>query len=136
MNHELFQQHISQLIDNELSESLEQDLFIHLGSCKECRNFLKTSWQMQSDIQIGKPRVQAGLVSIKDSAGLRTLRDNPPIAMEFSRKGARAPIRTLALAIFVVVLGCVMFSTTISVAPPIPSRAVATAQNSENAAYR
>jgi hypothetical protein len=117
MNHEVYQQHISQLVDNELSESLEQDLFLHLGSCRECRSFLKSSWQIQSDIQKRMPRTQPGFANAKGPSQTQKLQDHPSVGSGFNRKTARAPIRTFALAVLVVALACIMFSTTITVEP-------------------
>jgi hypothetical protein len=55
MNHEHYQQLASQFIDHELGPESEQELFLHLGACTECRSFLKASWQLQADIFATKP---------------------------------------------------------------------------------
>jgi anti-sigma factor RsiW len=41
MNCEQYQEYISQFIDGELDSASETSLFGHLGSCEECRSFLK-----------------------------------------------------------------------------------------------
>jgi len=56
MNHEHYQELASQFIDHELGPESEQELFLHLGSCTECRNFLRASWQLQVDIFATKPK--------------------------------------------------------------------------------
>ncbi len=119
MNHEVYQQQISQLVDNELGESLEQDLFLHLGPCRECRSFLKSSWQIQFDIQKRMPRTQPGFADVEDSRRTRRLRDDPSVASGFSRRVARSPIRTFAIAILILIFGCILFSTTISFNQPM-----------------
>jgi anti-sigma factor RsiW len=56
MNHEQYQELASQFIDHELGPESEQELFLHLGTCTECRDFLKASWQLQADIFATKPK--------------------------------------------------------------------------------
>jgi anti-sigma factor RsiW len=50
MNHERYQELASQFVDHELGPESEQELFQHLGTCTECREFLKAAWQLQADI--------------------------------------------------------------------------------------
>ena len=113
MNHESYQQQVSQLVDDELDESLEQDLFVHLGSCIECRDFLKSSWQIQSDIHSRKPEGLA--VSKVDRVALRSrwLEDKSPVVFHTVQNPTRLSFRTFALAFLVVILGCLMLSSTV-----------------------
>jgi hypothetical protein len=68
MNHEQYQQLASQFIDHELGPESEQELFLHLGTCTECRDFLKASWQLQVDIFAKKPKAATvlGVSKTKD----------------------------------------------------------------------
>ncbi|MEK6756840.1 MAG: zf-HC2 domain-containing protein [Bacteroidota bacterium] len=56
MNHEHYQQLASQFIDHELDAPSERELFLHLSSCAECRDFLRASWELQTEILGGKPK--------------------------------------------------------------------------------
>ncbi|MFH0988727.1 MAG: hypothetical protein V1799_01785 [bacterium] len=56
MNHEEHQEQVSALIDDELEEKYENDLFLHLTSCSQCRDFLKESLRLYIEISSKKPR--------------------------------------------------------------------------------
>jgi predicted anti-sigma-YlaC factor YlaD len=55
MNHTHYQELTSQFIDHELGPEDEKDLFVHLGTCDECRRFLKAALMLQGDILGTKP---------------------------------------------------------------------------------
>ncbi|MCX6132775.1 MAG: zf-HC2 domain-containing protein [Ignavibacteriales bacterium] len=55
MNHTHYQQLTSQFIDRELGPEDERELFVHLGTCDECRGFLKAVLTMQGEILGSKP---------------------------------------------------------------------------------
>jgi len=55
MNHTHYQELTSQFIDRELGADDERDLFAHLGTCDECRGFLKSALVIQGDILGTKP---------------------------------------------------------------------------------
>ncbi len=55
MNHTHYQQLTSQFIDRELEAGRERELFVHLGECPECREFLKASLTLQRDVFATKP---------------------------------------------------------------------------------
>lgn len=65
MNHEQYQQLASQFIDRELQSDAEQQLFLHLGTCTECREFLKASWKLQTDIYATMPKDAPQLEAVK-----------------------------------------------------------------------
>ncbi len=65
MKHEQFQELVSLFIDRELDVKGEQELFVHLSSCEECRGFLKTSLTLQGDILESKPSGAPPLESIR-----------------------------------------------------------------------
>ncbi|MBM3298355.1 MAG: zf-HC2 domain-containing protein [Deltaproteobacteria bacterium] len=56
MNHEHYEQLVSQFIDRELDARSENELFLHLSTCDNCRHLLRASWQLQADILRGKPK--------------------------------------------------------------------------------
>jgi predicted anti-sigma-YlaC factor YlaD len=55
MNHTYYQQLTSEFIDRELGPEDERELFAHLGTCDECRRFLKAALMLQGDILGTKP---------------------------------------------------------------------------------
>jgi predicted anti-sigma-YlaC factor YlaD len=55
MNHIRYQELTSQFIDRELELEDERELFAHLGTCDECRGFLKAALTLQGDLLGSKP---------------------------------------------------------------------------------
>jgi len=55
MKHEQFHELVSLFIDRELEAGRERELFVHLGECPECREFLKASLTLQRDMFATKP---------------------------------------------------------------------------------
>jgi len=50
MNCEQYQEYISQFIDGELESAGEARLFGHLGSCEQCRSFLKDAMSLRAEL--------------------------------------------------------------------------------------
>lgn len=50
MDHEQYQELASEFIDEELGTKSEEELFLHLGSCTECRRFLRLCIRLQTDL--------------------------------------------------------------------------------------
>jgi anti-sigma factor RsiW len=50
MNCEEYQEHISQFIDGELDIVNETELFKHIGTCEQCRTFLKEALNLRSEL--------------------------------------------------------------------------------------
>jgi len=55
MNCEQYQEYISQLIDGELDNAYEASLFEHLGSCEQCRTFLKNILSLKNTLTVIRP---------------------------------------------------------------------------------
>jgi predicted anti-sigma-YlaC factor YlaD len=119
---------ISRLVDLELKATTSSELFEHLGRCAQCREFYDTMMKLSAELdKIGTPlelseatsnqRPYVGLSFV--SSGSKEVRryspDAPAIAQSAKPRNIGSSIRTLALAILIIVIGCVMFSTTISV---------------------
>jgi hypothetical protein len=120
MNHEIYQQRISQFVDNELSESLEPDLFLHLRSCKECRGFLKSSWRIQNDILCAKPLPASG--SFRQTHQDRAMNDKHPVPLsvntERNHRTTTARFSTMILLVLMLIVGGLLFSAKVEVLPP------------------
>ena len=119
MNCEEYQQQVSRLLDNALGKEKMADLFRHLGECEECRVFFGTSMQlrqaMRSAVPMQVPESVDGEVLGFAASRQSAVSDAAPQPFGLSNHTSRISIRTVALAVLVLVIGCVMFSTTISI---------------------
>jgi hypothetical protein len=112
MNHEQYQQLASQFIDHELGPESEQELFLHLGTCTECRDFLKASWQLQVDIFAKKPK-GASVFSMSKTRGVATVsrvqrnRVTSVLALVWRKK---IPIPVTAALVVIVLAGSIALS--------------------------
>ena len=52
MEHNTAQEQISQFLDNELSTTMLQPLFYHLGECGVCRNFFLQTKKIHDDVKM------------------------------------------------------------------------------------
>ncbi len=120
MNHEVYQQYISQYIDGELNDALENNLFLHLGSCRECRDFLKSSIQMQNDIVAAKPRATVDIYHQVFEKSV--LGDKPPVALsvglERNQRRMKTQFPAMVLLAFMLMVGGLLFSTKVEVKSP------------------
>ena len=73
MNHEHYQQLMSEFVDREINAGDEQELFTHLNSCGECREFLKAALNLQGQILETKPGHIASLPPRRVGSVVRTI---------------------------------------------------------------
>ena len=99
MNHTHYQELTSQFIDRELGADDERELFAHLGTCDECRRFLKSALVLQGDILGTKP-VQS--LSKQPAKAAHTLR------VVWSK---RVPMSVAAMLAIIALGSTVAFST-------------------------
>lgn len=127
MNCRDYQQVISKFVDLELKATASAELFEHLGKCAQCREFLDTMMKLSAELdKIGTPlelseiasdqRRHVGLFFVPPGSKevLRYSPDAPAVALVAKPRSIGSSIRTLALTILIIIIGCVMFSTTIS----------------------
>lgn len=111
MNHDDYQQLTSQFIDHELGPGAEQELFVHLSSCGECRDFLKASWRLQVDIAATKPKE-----SFAPAKSLRPyIADREPAHQMYRSSRSRSPISTFVLIAMVTLIVAMLFSANVKV---------------------
>jgi predicted anti-sigma-YlaC factor YlaD len=121
MSCEIHQEQISKLLDNVLDKGKMADVFGHLGDCEDCREFFRTTMHVRQAMAKAAPLPISDLVdgavlnSFQDSAKHSRLGSPPPGGRR--RQSVGASIRTFALAMLVVIIGCLVFSTTIAVDP-------------------
>jgi hypothetical protein len=99
MNHTHYQELTSQFIDRELGADDERELFAHLGTCDECRRFLKSALVLQADILETKP--------------VQTLSEQPTKAGNTFRIvwSKRVPMSVAAMLAIIALGSTVAFST-------------------------
>jgi predicted anti-sigma-YlaC factor YlaD len=111
MNHEHYQQLVSEFIDREIQAGDEQDLFTHLNSCSECREFLKASCRLQVEM--------AGTKAKEPSSPVKSLRpyvaDREPAPQMYRSPRSRSPISTFVLLAMVTLIVAVLFSANVKV---------------------
>jgi predicted anti-sigma-YlaC factor YlaD len=108
MNCEQYQEYSSQFVDGELDRASESDLFRHLGSCEQCRTFLKNILSLRNTLTFSQ------LVTVPASLDQRVLNQSslamkqPMLHNFFFHKGkTQYSFRAIGLA--------VILSTVISV---------------------
>jgi predicted anti-sigma-YlaC factor YlaD len=106
MNHERYQQLVSEFIDREIHAEDEQELFNHLNSCSECREFLKASCRLQVEMAVTKPR--------SSERGSNAV-DRQPVRREFRRSRRRSSISTFVLLVMVTLIVGILFSANVTV---------------------
>ncbi len=132
MNCEEYQPQVSKLLDNALEKGATADLFSHLGECDACRVFFGTSMRLRQAMQSAPPMQVPESVD-GEVLGFAASRPGDVSSVALPAVGLRnhttpISIRTVALAVLVLVIGCMMFSTTLSVdtrgmsAGPMPSQ--------------
>ena len=106
MNHEHYQQLVSEFIDREIRAEDEQELFGHLNTCSECREFLKASCRLQVDMAVSKPQHRER----GSYAG-----DRQPVRHEFRQSTRRSSISTFVLLAMVTLIVVMLFSADVKV---------------------
>jgi len=112
---------ISAYVDGEIAQDERGPLFEHLSSCDHCDGFLQDAIRIRVEAarvnKIPAPSdVVRSFVPPESKTVFRYSPDAPAAALAPKPRGTGSYIRTLALAVLIIVIGCVMFSTTISVA--------------------
>jgi anti-sigma factor RsiW len=103
MNHEHYEQLVSQFMDRELDSRSENELFLHLSTCDNCRRLLRASWQLQTDILQGKPKRQ--IEATRPSAVRLPAQVYPLWVTRIS-----IPLPAAASIVFLLIIGSLLFS--------------------------
>ena len=111
MNHEQYQELASQFIDLEIGPESEQELFQHLGTCAECREFLKAAWQLQFDIFATKPKRSPSPARTQK----RYVTDRGPALRVVPQMPTPFRISTFALLLMVTLIVGILFSASVRV---------------------
>lgn len=114
MNHEHYQQLISEFIDREIRAEEEQELFSHLNSCAECREFIKASFRLQVDMAGTKAR--EFFPPVKSSQSY--VADREPAHQRYRSSKSRSPISTFILLAMVTLIVAMLFSANVKVERP------------------
>ena len=109
MNHIHYQELTSQFVDREIRPEDEQELFAHLGSCIECREFLKASCRLQIDMAATKRMV----LSPSGNSSRYFVADRNQVHQMYPLSRSRSTISTLVLFAMVTLIVAVLFSTSV-----------------------
>lgn len=109
MNHPHYQELTSQFIDRELGPEGEAELFGHLGTCAECREFLKESVRLQADLAMGKFKA----VMSKQVGRSQPYAPDRPVLASVSNQAKYARVRTAVLLVMIVLIAGLFWSTTL-----------------------
>lgn len=114
---------ISRLVDLELKAAASAELFEHLGTCAECREFLDTMMKLTAELdKIGMPQ------DLSEEAGKHPDVGDRRSARRLSQhRSLRSRISTFALLIMVTLFIGLLFSVNISAQrqpEPIPQEMV------------
>jgi predicted anti-sigma-YlaC factor YlaD len=111
MNHEHYQQLVSEFIDREIRAEDEQELFAHLNSCSECREFLKASCRLQVEMALTKAK--------QTFQAMKTLppyiADREAAHRAYRSSRSRSPISTFVLLAVVTLIVAMLFSANVKV---------------------
>ena len=113
MNHEQFQELVNLYMDEGLDDTQSADMFLHLSTCDNCRNFMRSSLRVQTYYQKEK------LEEVPDSLDGRvyeSARLNPPTLRRqnpfspFWHTRILIPLPAAASIIFLILIGSLLFS--------------------------
>jgi hypothetical protein len=106
MSHEHYQQLVSEFIDREICAADEQELFGHLNSCADCREFLKASSRLQVEMAVTKPQNhERGSYAV----------DRQPVRHEVRQSKRRSTFSTFVLLVMVTLIVGMLFSANVTV---------------------
>jgi hypothetical protein len=111
MNHEHYQQRISEFIDREIRAEDEEELFSHLNSCGGCREFLKASCRLRVDIALTKAKESYPPARTPGS----NIADRVPAHQIHQSSRSRSPISTFVLLAVVTLIVAMLFSANVKV---------------------
>ena len=121
MDHNQYQEQISQLVDNELSGRRSPKLFAHLSTCGECRQFLQKSLQLRSRIVATPPpelsaKLRHSTWNSRVSHGLRITSIIVPTSSRAAQLQMQLP--AFVLMLFMLIVGGLLFSTKVEIQRP------------------
>jgi predicted anti-sigma-YlaC factor YlaD len=121
MDHNRYQEQISQLIDNELPGKESPGLFAHLSTCSDCREFFSESMQLRSKLSSAPVPSSTTNVEHNPWSSSHIRRDQgrrSPLQLNSRRAVAKRQLPAIALMLFMFVVGGLLFSTKVEVLPP------------------
>jgi len=113
MNHEQFQELVSLYLDEGLADAQSARMFVHLGVCSECRNFMRSSMRVRSyyqqqeleEIPSSLNRRVAASVGMMPTSSLR-----PHFLMPLWTTRLSIPVPVAASILFLILVGSLLFS--------------------------
>jgi hypothetical protein len=113
-----YQVEIGCFIDGESVDDGAARMFDHLSACKACSDFLYDIIQIRigaaTEGKVLAPSDLDTLMNVRGHKMLRRYASDAPLLHSNRPNGVGISVRTLTLAILVFIMGCLMFSTTVS----------------------
>ena len=112
MNCDQYQEYISRFIDGELENADESDLFRHLGSCEQCRTFLKSILSLRTALTGSKQITVPGRLDRRVlNLPIMTKRQSIPQNLFWHIRKTQYSFRAIGLAIIFSVVTSVAVSS-------------------------
>ena len=108
MTHDEYQELVSQYIDEELDNKNEEVLFRHLGECNQCRDFLRSSLALRTQILRTKEAVPETLRLDLAPEPEKEALERDLLVLAWQRK---VPLPVAASVALVLLLGGILFSS-------------------------
>jgi predicted anti-sigma-YlaC factor YlaD len=118
MIHEEQRIRISQYVDDELDLSAEKVLFEHLTQCAECRDFLRHSVKLRSDMAASSLQAwnkSAILPEESTKASASYAYDRKPAGSNVGGRGRHSLVSTFVLLVMVTLIVGILFSANVKV---------------------
>ncbi len=118
MSHEHYEEHISAMLDNELSEGSMAELFAHLVECGTCREFFQSSLRLRAEMAAGADvRVPATLDARVQHGNLKKPRAVSGFINRFWEGRISFPLPAAASLAFLLILGSLLISPALFMKP-------------------
>ena len=116
MNCEQYQLEISKMFDGLLDASVQRNLFVHLGTCDDCRKFfgsvntIRLSFRKVDRIETREVIDLNVLRNNATAEPLGVIRDHQPVRRQVWNRTVPIPISTIVILILMLFVGGIMFT--------------------------
>ncbi len=106
-----YQKNFSKLMDNELGEAECASLFTHMGTCPQCREFFRTSMQIESEMDELRVPEPTGLSGFEYNQRPHPAKMRDFLSFVRAFRDARIPLSFATAAIVVAMAGTIAVSS-------------------------
>lgn len=111
MTHEFFQEQISVFVDHELAREAEVELFSHLSTCKDCRDYFTAVLKLRSSLMKDAMNDSQRIKELKETSvhpSIYSSSASRPALHTFRRRGISIVKRKLTLPLAAVIAAFVL----------------------------